>query len=314
MSHQTRSGQEVKMVSRTPRGSTRVEEAELFKNWWAAIAADLKEEETFSEEDLSNLRRSLELWQSAVEATIREKVIREVVHKLSPDHSQQPSPFTDEEEEEHTDEPNEPWIEETPDEAEEYVEETEKMPEEAEEYLEEKRSTSGQPPGYDEDWCGPWEGGDALDEEERPDEAQEYVEDFSKTPAEAEEYLNAPEEATEYSEKPRDAPAWYDEDWCGPWEGGNTFNDDTKIPAEVEEYSVENEMRLWEEPPTEPSPWQQHVDAAHHALAQYHDTNAPVPMDVSAGRGRRQRGGPSKIRSNGPFVDLRVCFHCGMEV
>ncbi|KAF8264265.1 hypothetical protein EI94DRAFT_1703396, partial [Lactarius quietus] len=86
-----------------------------------------RRKETFSEEDLSNLRRSLELWQSAVEATIRRKVIREVVHKLSPDHSQQPSPFTDEERGKHTDEPNEPWIEETPDEAEEYVEETEKM-------------------------------------------------------------------------------------------------------------------------------------------------------------------------------------------
>ncbi|KAF8270667.1 hypothetical protein EI94DRAFT_1698646 [Lactarius quietus] len=279
MSHQTRSGQEVKMVGRTPRGSTRVEEAELFKNWWAEIAADLKEEETFSEKDLSNLRRSLELWQSAVEATIREKVIREVVHKLSPDHSQQPSPFTDEEEEE-----------------------TEKMPEEAEEYLEEKPSTSGPPPGYDEDWDGPWEGGD--DKEETPDEAQEYVEDFSKTPAEAEEYLNTPAEAEEYPKKPRDAPA------C-------TFSNDEE-PVEAKENpelpnAEEWNTRRWEDPTNEPSPWQQQVDAAHQALAQYHEANAPVPMDVSAGRGRRQRGGQTRIRSNGPFVDLRVCFHCGME-
>ncbi|KAF8258090.1 hypothetical protein EI94DRAFT_1816112 [Lactarius quietus] len=79
MSHQTRSGQEVKMVSRTPRRSTRVEEAELFENWWAEIAADLKEEETFSKEDLSNLRRSLELWQSAVEVS-RFDMFRTVHH------------------------------------------------------------------------------------------------------------------------------------------------------------------------------------------------------------------------------------------
>ncbi|KAF8258761.1 hypothetical protein EI94DRAFT_1707689 [Lactarius quietus] len=312
MSHQTRSGQEVKMVSRTPRRSTRVEEAELFESWWAEIAADLKmEEETFSREDLSNLRRSLELWQSAVEATIREKVIREVVHKLSPDHSQQPSPFTDDEEEEHTGKPDEPWIteEETPEEAEEYLEneESEEMPEEAEEYLKEKPSTSGPPPGYDEGWCGPWEGGDDAQKEETPGEAEEYVEDFSKTPAEAEEYPNVPEEATEYSKKPRNAPAWYDEDWCGPWEGGTTF-DETEVPGEAEEYSAEKEMRLWEDPPSEPSPWQQQVDAAHQALAQHHETNAPVPMDLSAGRGRVKRRGPSRIRNNGPLVDLRDTF------
>ncbi|KAF8263026.1 hypothetical protein EI94DRAFT_1704313 [Lactarius quietus] len=299
MSLQTRSGQEEKMVSRTPRRSACVEEAELFENWWAEIAADFKmEEETFSKEDLSNLRRLLELWQSAVEATIREKVIREVVHKLSPDHSQQPSPFADDEEE-HTDEPDEPWITETPEEAEEYLEEK-------------KTSTSGTPPGYDEDWCGPWEGGDDALEEETPDEAEEYVEDFSKTPAEAEEYLNAPEEATEYPKKPRDAPAWYDEDWCGPWEGSNTV-EDIGVPEEAKKHSREEEWNPWEAPTNEPSSWQQQVDAAQHALAQYHEANAPVPMDFSAGRGQVKRRGPSKIRSNGPFVDLRVCFHCGME-
>ncbi|KAF8264178.1 hypothetical protein EI94DRAFT_1806152 [Lactarius quietus] len=296
MSHQTRSDQEVKMVSRTPRGSTCVEEAELFENWWAEIAADFKmEEETFSEEDLSKIRRSLELWQSAVEATIREKVIREVVHKLSPDHSQQPSPFTDDKEE-HTEEPDKPWFQCK-----------EEMPEEAEEYLKEKPSTSGPPPGYDEDWCGPWEGGDDTLEEETPDEAQEYVEDFSKAPA----------EATEYPKKPRDAPAWYDEDWCGPWEGSITI-EETEEPEEAKEYpelpnAEEWNTRRWEEPTNEPSSWQQQVDAAQHALAQYHGANAPVPMDTSAGRGRVKRRGPSKIRSNGPFVDLRVCFHCGME-
>ncbi|KAF8261731.1 hypothetical protein EI94DRAFT_1809839 [Lactarius quietus] len=285
MSLQTRSGREEKMISRTPQRSACVEEAELFENWWAEIAADLKMEETFSKEDLSNLRRSLELWQSAVEATIREKVIREVVHKLSPDHSQQPSPFK-EDEEEHTDEPDEPWITETSDEAEEYEEESEEMSEETcnvpghskprhyqkqdsafahvqlarnktEEYLEEKPSTSGPPPGYDEDWCGPWEGGNNALEEETPDEAQEYVDNFSKIPA----------EVIEYPKKPRDAPAWYDEDWCGPWEGGSTFND-TEVPAEAKEYpelpnTEEWNTRWWEEPTNEPSPWQQQVDAAH---------------------------------------------------
>ncbi|KAF8258245.1 hypothetical protein EI94DRAFT_1815762 [Lactarius quietus] len=117
----------------TSMNMPRIEEAELFESWWAQIAADLKMEETFSKEDLSKIRRSLELWQSAVEATIREKVISEVVHKLSPDHSQQPSTFTDDEEE-HTDEPDEQWFTD--------------MPEEAEEYLEEKKP-SGPPPWYD---------------------------------------------------------------------------------------------------------------------------------------------------------------------
>ncbi|KAF8256443.1 hypothetical protein EI94DRAFT_1711443, partial [Lactarius quietus] len=140
--------------------------------------------------------------ESAVEATIREKVISEVVHKLSPDHSQQPSPFTDDEEE-HTEEPDEQW----------FHEEQEEMPEEAEEYLEEKKPSKEPPSWYDEGWCGPWEGGSDTSKEETPDEAEEYVEDFSKTPEEAEEYLEAPEEAAEYLQKKpwREAPAWYDE-------------------------------------------------------------------------------------------------------
>ncbi|KAF8262421.1 hypothetical protein EI94DRAFT_1704796, partial [Lactarius quietus] len=282
-----------RLVSRTPRRSTRVEEAELFESWWAQIAADLKMEETFSKGDLSKIRRSLELWQSAVEATIREKVISEVVHKLSPDHSQQPSPFTDDEEE-HTEEPDEQWFQQ------------EEMPGEAEEYLEEKKpSTSGPPPGYDEDWCGPWEGGDDALEEETPDEAEEYVEDFSKTPEEAEEYLKAPEEAAEYpSKKPwREAPAWYDEGWCGPWEGGATFTEKEE-PEEAQEYlespnTEEWNMRQWEKPTNAPSSWQQQVDAAHQALAQHHAANAPVPMDLSAGRSRVRRGAPARIRREG---------------
>ncbi|KAF8258385.1 hypothetical protein EI94DRAFT_1708062 [Lactarius quietus] len=286
-----------RLVSRTPRRSTRVEEAELFESWWAQIAADLKMEETFSNKDLSKIRRSLELWQSAVEATIREKVISEVVHKLSPDHSQQPSPFTDDEEE-NTEEPDEQW----------FHEDKEETPEEAEEYLEEKKPSKRPPSWYDEGWCGPWKGGD-NNEEETPDEAEEYVEDFSK----------APEEAAEYpSKKPwREAPAWYDEGWCGPWEGGATFTEEQE-PEEAKEYpksqnTEEWNTRQWEEPTNAPSSWQQQVDAAHQALAQYHEENAPVPMNLSAGRSRVRRGAPARIRREGPLVDLRVCFHCGME-
>ncbi|KAF8257312.1 hypothetical protein EI94DRAFT_1818300 [Lactarius quietus] len=296
-----------RLVSRTPRRSTRVEEAELFESWWAQIAADLKMEETFSAGDLSKIRRSLELWQSAVEATIREKVISEVVHKLSPDHSQQPSPFADDEEEENAEEPDEQWFHEK------------EMPEEAEEYLEEKKPSTGPPSWYDEGWCGPWEGGDETHEEETPDEAGEYVEDFSKSPEEAEEYLEAPEEAAEYQQKKprREAPAWYDEGWCGPWEGGTTFTEQEE-PEEAREYpelpnAEEWNTRLWEEPTNAPSSWQQQVDAAQQALAQFHAENTPVPMDASAGRSRVRRGAPARIRREGPLVDLRVCFHCGME-
>ncbi|KAF8260505.1 hypothetical protein EI94DRAFT_1706236 [Lactarius quietus] len=297
-----------RLVSRTPRRSTRVEEAELFESWWAQIAADLKMEETFSKGDLSLIRRSLELWQSAVEATIREKVMSEVVHKLSPDHSQQPSPFTDDEEE-HTEEPDEQWFQE-------------EMPEEAEGYLKEKKPSTGPPSWYDEDWCGPWGGGDDAQTGETPDEAEEYVEDkqdSEQSPEEAEEYLEAPEEAAEYLQKKpwRKAPAWYDEGWCGPWEGGTTFTEQEE-PEEAREYpelsnAEEWNTCQWEEPTNEPSPWQQQVDAAQQALAQYHAANAPVPMDSSAGRSRVRRGAPARDRREGPLVDLRVCFHCGME-
>ncbi|KAF8262854.1 hypothetical protein EI94DRAFT_1704467 [Lactarius quietus] len=83
-----------------------------------------------------------------------------------------------------------------------------------------------------------------------------------------------------------------------------------------------------------PSPWQQQVEAAQQTLAQYHQASAPTPavtlpvpaiwdrhaqdfsnnqvfMDTSAGRGRARVA--SSGEGVGPFVDLRVCFHCGEE-
>ncbi|KAF8258246.1 hypothetical protein EI94DRAFT_1815765 [Lactarius quietus] len=115
-----------------------------------------------------------------------------------------------------------------------------------------------------------WEGGDDALEEEMPDEAEEYVEDkqdLDRSPEEAEEYLEAPGEAAEYLHKKpwREAPAWYDEGWCGPWEGGTAFTEQEE-PEEAKEYpklqhAEEWNTRQWEAPTNEPSPWQQQIDA-----------------------------------------------------
>ncbi|KAF8256816.1 hypothetical protein EI94DRAFT_1820248 [Lactarius quietus] len=118
---------QTRVVSRVPRKSTSVSEAELFNQHWKQIKDDFILEEKFTKWNLRRLRRSLELWQEAVEEEVRQKIAAEAVLKLSSDGPHTPSrnsPTLDEEAEC-------PWgwqfnydesDEEEPDKAIEYVE------------------------------------------------------------------------------------------------------------------------------------------------------------------------------------------------
>ncbi|KAF8268011.1 hypothetical protein EI94DRAFT_1700604 [Lactarius quietus] len=192
-----------RVINRAPGRRVCIEEAELFERNWDHIKSDFILEEKFSKQNLSRLCRSLEIWQSAVEATIREKVASEAVLKLSPDCSPSPplspslpsqeynlslSMFPDEEEEEEEEMPGKAIEyaegpdsddeseedEDEPEEAEESAEE-EEAPEEAAEYLEDMPSNGGPPPGYDEEWDGPWTPKQDQEEEKAPEEAEEYL-------------------------------------------------------------------------------------------------------------------------------------------
>ncbi|KAF8256939.1 hypothetical protein EI94DRAFT_1709893 [Lactarius quietus] len=283
-----------------------IEEAELFERNWDHIKSDFILEEKFSKQNLSRLCRSLEIWQSAVEATIREKVASEAVLKLSPDCSPSPplspslpsqeynlslSMFPDDEEEEEEEMPGKAIEyaegpdsddeseedEDEPGEAEESAEEEEETPEEAEEYLaKDMPSTGGPPPGYDEDWDGPWT--------PKPEE---------KMPEEAEEYLTSPEVAEE-------------EEW-NKYQQGNTGE---YTPYDPKFISSPFFLEMPDAPPTPvgPSPWQQNVEAAQQSLAHYHESIAPVPMDTSAGRSRASQRASSWSRGVGPHVDLKDTF------
>ncbi|KAF8272832.1 hypothetical protein EI94DRAFT_1697204 [Lactarius quietus] len=274
-----------------------IEEAELFERNWDHIKSDFILEEKFSKQNLSRLCRSLEIWQSTVEATIREKVASEAVLKLSPDCSPSPplspslpsqeynlslSMFPDDEEEENA-------KEEMPGKAIEYAEgpdsddeseEDEDEPGEAEESAEEEEeempSTGEPPPGYDEDWDGPW----------TPKQDQEE----EKTPEEAEEYLTSPEVAEE-------------EEW-NKYQRGDTGE---YTPYDPKFLSSPFFLEMPEAPPTPvgPSPWQQNVEVAQQSLAHYHESIAPVPMDTSAGRSRASQRASSWSRGVGPHVDLK---------
>ncbi|KAF8256980.1 hypothetical protein EI94DRAFT_1709829 [Lactarius quietus] len=292
-----------RVITRAPGRRMCIEEAELFERNWDHIKSDFILEEKFSKQNLSRLCRSLENWQSAVEATIREKVASEAVLKLSPDCSPSPplspslpsqeynlslSMFPDDEEEEEEmpgkaieyaegpdsdDESEED--EDEPEEAEESAEE-EEAPEEAAEYLENMLSNGGPPPGYDEEWDGP----------RTPKQDQEE----EKAPEEAEEYLTSPEVAEE-------------EEW-NKYQRGDTGE---YTPYDPKFLSSPFFLEMPDVPPTPvgPSSWQQNVEAAQQSLAHYHESIAPVPMDTSAGRSRASQRASSWSRGIGPHVDLR---------
>ncbi|KAF8263856.1 hypothetical protein EI94DRAFT_1806560 [Lactarius quietus] len=96
--------EEARLVSRAPRKSTSVSEAELFNQHWKQIKDDFILEEKFTKWNLRRLRRSLELWQEAVEEEVRQKIAAEAVLKLSSDGPHTPSrnsPTLDEEAECH---------------------------------------------------------------------------------------------------------------------------------------------------------------------------------------------------------------------
>ncbi|KAF8257128.1 hypothetical protein EI94DRAFT_1818917 [Lactarius quietus] len=340
--------EKARLVSRAPRKSTSVSEAELFNQHWKQIKDDFILEEKFTKWNLRRLRRSLELWQEAVEEEVRQNIAAEAVLKLSSDGPHTPSrnsPTPDKEAER-------PWgwqfnydesDEEEPDKAIEYVEgpdsDDEDEPGEAEEqYTEEDPDEEETITADDADMYPPWvlhpkevrapeeaeeylaeanrrprRDNNTSQEEEAPDEAEEYVEDV-KSPAVAEKEEKAEEDDG------------YDEAWMGP-RGEYTPFDPKFLNS-----------KYFREMPTEPSegsnPWQQQVEAAKQSLAQYHQTAAPAPaavlpvpaiwdrhaqdfsntqvfMDTSAGRGRARVA--SSGEGVGPFVDLRVCFHCGEE-
>ncbi|KAF8256978.1 hypothetical protein EI94DRAFT_1819519 [Lactarius quietus] len=264
---------------------------------WKQIKDDFILEEKFTKWNLRRLRRSLELWQEAVEEEVRQKIAAEAVLKLSSDGPHTPSR-------------NSP----TPD------EEAETLGDGKEDPDEEETITAD-----DVDMYPPWilhpkenrrprRDNNTSKEEEVPDEAEEYVEDV-KSPAVAEK-----------EEEKAEEDDGYDEAWMGP-RGEYTPFDPKFLNS-----------KYFREMPTEPSegsnPWQQQVEAAKQSLAQYHQTAAPVPaavlpvpaiwdrhaqdfsntqvfMDTSAGRGRARVASSGK--EVGPFVDLRVCFHCGRE-
>ncbi|KAF8256972.1 hypothetical protein EI94DRAFT_1709850 [Lactarius quietus] len=232
--------EQARVVSRAPRKSTRVSEAELFNQHWKQIKDDFILEEKFTKWNLRRLRRSLELWQEAVEEEVRQNIAAEAVLKLSSDGPHTPSrnsPTPDEEAER-------PWgwqfnydesDEEEPGKAIEYVEgpdsDDEEEPGEAEEqYTEEDPDEEETITADDEAMYPPWilhpkevrapeeaeeyptetqirrprRDNNTSQEEEVPDEAEEYVEDV-KSPAVAEKE----EEETKEDDG-------YDEDWMGP--------------------------------------------------------------------------------------------------
>ncbi|KAF8261875.1 hypothetical protein EI94DRAFT_1809646 [Lactarius quietus] len=284
-----------RVFTRTPGRRRCIEEAELFERNWDHIKSDFILEEKFSKQNLSRLCRSLEIWQSAVEATIREKVASEAVLKLSPDCSPSPplspslpsqeynlslSMFPDDEEEEEEEMPGKAieYAEgpDSDDESEEDEDEPGEAEESAEEEEEDMPSTGGPPPGYDEDWDGPW----------TPKQDQEE----EKMPEEAEEYLTSPEVAEE-------------EEW-NKYQRGDTGE---HTPYDPKFLSSPFFLEMPEAPPTPvgPSSWQQNVEAAQQSLAHYHESIAPVPMDTSAGRSRASQRASSWSRGVGPHVDLK---------
>ncbi|KAF8261320.1 hypothetical protein EI94DRAFT_1810462 [Lactarius quietus] len=319
--------EQARVVSRVPRKNTSVSEAELFNQHWKQIKDDFILEEKFTKWNLRRLRRSLELWQEAVEEEVRQNIAAEAVLKLSSDGPHTPSrnsPTLDKEAER-------PWgwqfnydesDEEEPGKAIEYAEgpdsDDEDEPGEAEEqYTEEDPDEEKTITADDEDMYPPWilhpkeirrprRDNNTSQEEEVPDEAEEYVEDV-KSPAVAEK-----------EEEKAEEDDGYDEAWMGP-RGEYTPFDPKFLNS-----------KYFREMPTEPSegsnPWQQQVEAAKQSLAQYHQTAAPAPaavlpipaiwdrhaqdfsntqvfMDTSAGRGRARVA--SSGEGVGPFVDLR---------
>ncbi|KAF8273154.1 hypothetical protein EI94DRAFT_1696969 [Lactarius quietus] len=336
---------EAKLVSRAPRKSTSVSEAELFNQHWRQIKDDFILEEKFTKWNLRRLRRSLELWQEAVEEKVRQKIAAEAVLKLSSDGPHTPSrnsPTLDEEAER-------PWgwqfnydesDEEEPGKAIEYAEgpdsDDEDEPGEADEqYTEEDPDEEETITADDADMYPPW----VLHPKEvrTPEEAEEYLADhrpqrdnntskIEELPDEAEEYVEEVKSPAAAEEKAEEDD--YDEAWMGP-RGEYTPFDPKFLNSK---YFLE--MPTAPPVPEGPSPWQQQVEAAQQTLAQYHQANAPTPavalpvpaiwnrhaqdfsntqvfMDTSAGRGRARVA--SSGEGVGPFVDLRVCFHCGEE-
>ncbi|KAF8256441.1 hypothetical protein EI94DRAFT_1711457 [Lactarius quietus] len=326
--------EEARLVSRAPRKSTSVSEAELFNQHWKQIKDDFILEEKFTKWNLRRLRRSLELWQEAVEEEVRQNIAAEAVLKLSSDGPHTPSrnsPTPDEEAER-------PWgwqfnydesDEEEPDKAIEYVEgpdsDDEDEPGEAEEqYTEEDPDEEETITADDADMYPPWvlhpkeirrprRDNNTSQEEEAPDEAEEYVEDV-KSPAVAEKEEKAEEDDG------------YDEAWMGP-RGEYTPFDPKFLNS-----------KYFREMPTEPSegsnPWQQQVEAAKQSLAQYHQTAAPAPaavlpvpaiwdrhaqdfsntqvfMDTSAGRGAQES--PLQVKESVPLWTSEYVFIVGRK-
>ncbi|KAF8256977.1 hypothetical protein EI94DRAFT_1819520 [Lactarius quietus] len=233
--------EQARVVSRAPRKSTSVSEAELFNQHWKQIKDDFILEEKFTKWNLRRLRRSLELWQEAVEEEVRQKIAAEAVLKLSSDGPHTPSrnsPTPDEEAER-------PWGWQF-----NYDESDEEEPDKAIEYEEGPDSDDEDEPGEAEEQYT----------EEDPDEEETITaDDADMYPlgsyilkrsagrgkmSKAQQWQKKKKKRKKTTDMMR--PGWGDAHRTS--EGSN--------------------------------PWQQQVEAAKQSLAQYHQTAAPAPAAV----------------------------------
>ncbi|KAF8264209.1 hypothetical protein EI94DRAFT_1806091 [Lactarius quietus] len=159
--------EQARVVSRAPRKSTSVSEAELFNQHWKQIKDDFILEEKFTKWNLRRLRRSLELWQEAVEEEFNYDESDEEEPGKAIEYAEGP----DSDDEDEPGEAEKQYTEEDPDEEETITADDVDM----------------YPPWilHPKENRRPRRDNNTSKEEEVPDEAEEYVEDV-KSPAVAE--------------------------------------------------------------------------------------------------------------------------------